>query len=84
MSAEIGFFGVVLGKLSFFVLAESLGGVESMVNHTASMSHGSVPLVEREAMGIYFETLRLSIGIEDADDLIDDLRLALDGCKKDK
>ncbi|ANU37042.1 PLP-dependent aspartate aminotransferase family protein [Vibrio scophthalmi] len=68
-----------IAKLRYFVLAESLGGVESMINHTASMSHGSVPKQEREAMGIYFETLRLSIGIEDADDLIDDLQQALEG-----
>ena len=68
-----------IGKLNYFVLAESLGGVESMLNHTATMSHGSVPEKEREAMGIYFETLRLSIGIEDADDLIEDLRQALEG-----
>ena len=68
-----------IGKLRYFVLAESLGGVESMINHTASMSHGSVPKEEREAMGIYFETLRLSIGIEDADDLINDLQQALEG-----
>ncbi|ROV61944.1 PLP-dependent transferase [Vibrio ponticus] len=67
-----------IGKLRYFVLAESLGGVESMINHTASMSHGSLPTEEREAMGIYFETLRLSIGIEDADDLIDDLKQALE------
>lgn len=68
-----------IGKLRYFVLAESLGGVESMINHTASMSHGSVPKEEREAMGIYFETLRLSIGIEDTDDLINDLQQALEG-----
>ncbi|KII79793.1 trans-sulfuration enzyme family protein [Vibrio renipiscarius] len=68
-----------IGKLRYFVLAESLGGVESMINHTASMSHGSVPKEERESMGIYFETLRLSIGIEDADDLINDLQQALEG-----
>ncbi|USD67808.1 PLP-dependent aspartate aminotransferase family protein [Vibrio sp. SCSIO 43136] len=67
-----------LGKLNYFVLAESLGGVESMVNHTASMSHGSVPVAEREAMGIYFETLRLSVGIESVEDLIADLEQALD------
>ena len=67
-----------IAKLRYFVLAESLGGVESMINHTASMSHGSVPKEEREAMGIYFETLRLSIGIEDADDLIHDLQQALE------
>ncbi len=68
-----------IGKLQYFVLAESLGGVESMVNHTASMSHGSVPEAECNAMGIYNETLRLSIGIEDADDLISDLKQALEG-----
>lgn len=66
-----------LSKLRYFVLAESLGGVESMINHTATMSHGSVPKAEQQTMGIYFETLRLSVGIEDANDLIQDLQQAL-------
>ncbi|GLO60591.1 cystathionine beta-lyase [Vibrio sp. MACH09] len=68
-----------IGKLNYFVLAESLGGVESMINHSASMSHGSMKKEEREAMGVYQTTLRLSIGLEDSNDLIDDLKQALKG-----
>ncbi|MEH3415251.1 trans-sulfuration enzyme family protein [Phytobacter diazotrophicus] len=64
-------------RLRYFVLAESLGGVESMVNHSASMSHGSMSREEKESIGIYDATLRLSIGIEDASDLIADLDRAL-------
>ncbi|HFF9515807.1 TPA: PLP-dependent aspartate aminotransferase family protein [Serratia marcescens] len=66
-----------LPRLKYFVLAESLGGVESMVNHSASMSHGAMSREERESIGIYDTTLRLSIGIEDAGDLIGDLDHAL-------
>ncbi len=66
-----------LSKLKYFVLAESLGGVESMVNHSASMSHGSMPKEEREAIGVYDTTLRLSVGCEHIDDLISDLSKAL-------
>ncbi len=64
-------------RLHYFVLAESLGGVESMVNHSASMSHGSMSREEQESIGIYDTTLRLSIGIEDVSDLIADLDRAL-------
>lgn len=66
-----------IAKLNYFVLAESLGGVESMVNHSASMSHGSMSQEERENIGIYDTTLRLSIGIEDINDLIADAEQAL-------
>ncbi|AJJ64505.1 trans-sulfuration enzyme family protein [Yersinia aldovae] len=66
-----------ISKLNYFVLAESLGGVESMVNHSASMSHGSMSKEEKENIGIYDTTLRLSIGIEDINDLKDDLEQAL-------
>ncbi|CNK42025.1 trans-sulfuration enzyme family protein [Yersinia aldovae] len=66
-----------ISKLNYFVLAESLGGVESMVNHSASMSHGSMSKEEKENIGIYDTTLRLSIGIEDINDLKDDLDQAL-------
>ncbi|MFM5687876.1 PLP-dependent transferase, partial [Aeromonas caviae] len=66
-----------LSGLKYFVLAESLGGVESMINHSASMSHGSMTPSERESIGIYDTTLRLSIGIEDIQDLKDDLANAL-------
>ncbi|CNK13443.1 putative cystathionine gamma-synthase [Yersinia aldovae] len=66
-----------ISKLNYFVLAESLGGVESMVNHSASMSHGSMSKEEKENIGIYDTTLRLSIGIEDINDLKYDLDQAL-------
>ena len=66
-----------LSGLKYFVLAESLGGVESMINHSASMSHGSMTPAERESIGIYETTLRFSIGIEDIQDLKDDLANAL-------
>lgn len=59
-----------------FALAESLGGVESLINHPASMTHGSIPKEVREAAGLKDSLIRLSIGIEDADDLIEDLEQA--------
>jgi len=58
-------------------LAVSLGGVESLVEHPASMSHGPIPEEERHATGITEGLIRLSVGIEDVDDLIEDLRQAL-------
>ena len=61
-----------------FALAESLGGVESLIGHPASMSHASMPLERREAAGIFDNLVRLSVGIEETDDLIEDLRMALD------
>ena len=66
-------------RLRVFALAESLGGVESLCCHPASMTHGSIPQAEREKRGVTDTLLRLSVGIEDADDLIADLRQALDG-----
>lgn len=65
-----------IGGLHYFVLAESLGGVESMINHSASMSHGSMSKEEREAIGVYDTTLRFSVGIEHIDDLLQDLDIA--------
>jgi cystathionine beta-lyase/cystathionine gamma-synthase len=62
----------------FFSLAESLGGVESLICHPARMTHGSIPKEERERRGITDSLLRLSVGIEDAADLIGDLRQALE------
>lgn len=62
-----------IGGLHYFVLAESLGGVESMINHSASMSHGSMSKEEREAIGVYDTTLRFSVGIEHINDLLQDL-----------
>lgn len=65
-----------IGGLHYFVLAESLGGVESMINHSASMSHGSMSKEEREAIGVYDTTLRFSVGIEHIDDLLQDMDIA--------
>ena len=61
-----------------FALAESLGGVESLVNHPAIMTHATVPREQREALGVTDTLIRLSVGIEDVDDLIRDLETALD------
>ena len=66
-----------MSRLRVFTLAESLGGVESLVDHPATMTHASVPKAEREKVGITEGLVRLSIGIEDADDLIADLGAAL-------
>jgi len=60
-----------------FALAESLGGVESLIGHPATMTHGSIPKAEREKTGIVDSLIRLSVGIEDADDLIQDLEGAM-------
>jgi len=59
-----------------FSLAESLGGVESLIGHPASMTHAAIPKKEREATGVVDSLIRLSVGIEDADDLIEDLQQA--------
>ncbi len=67
----------VLEKFELFSLAESLGGVESLCGHPASMTHASIPKEEREKAGLKDSLIRLSIGIEDADDLIADLAQAL-------
>jgi cystathionine gamma-lyase len=65
-----------LENLKIFALAESLGGVESLVDHPAIMTHASIPKEVREQLGIYDNLIRLSVGIEDSDDLIKDLELA--------
>ena len=66
-------------NLKLFALAESLGGVESLSNHPAIMTHASVPKETRKKLGISDSLVRLSVGIEDIEDLIDDLRGALEG-----
>jgi cystathionine gamma-lyase len=66
-----------LERVRLFSLAESLGGVESLIEHPAVMTHASVPPQNRAALGISDGLVRLSVGIEDADDLIEDLRRAL-------
>jgi cystathionine gamma-lyase len=67
----------VLSGTKLFSLAESLGGVESLIGHPASMTHGSIPLEERQKTGVVDSLIRLSVGIEDADDLIEDLKIAI-------
>jgi len=65
-----------LEKLHLFTLAESLGGVESLCGHPATMTHASIPKEEREKSGVTDSLIRLSVGIEDVDDLINDLKNA--------
>ena len=67
----------VLSSTHLFSLAESLGGVESLINHPASMTHASIPREERLKNGLTDSLIRLSVGVEDADDLIDDLNAAI-------
>ena len=67
----------VLERVQLFALAESLGGVESLIEHPATMTHGSIQEAQREALGISSSLIRISAGIEDGDDLIADLEQAL-------
>jgi cystathionine gamma-lyase len=67
----------LVSNLKVFTLAESLGGVESLAGHPASMTHASIPKAEREKTGITDSLIRLSVGIEHIDDLISDLKQAL-------
>jgi cystathionine beta-lyase/cystathionine gamma-synthase len=67
----------VLSSTKLFSLAESLGGVESLINHPASMTHASIPREERIKNGLSDSLIRLSVGIEDAEDLIEDLEQAM-------
>jgi cystathionine beta-lyase/cystathionine gamma-synthase len=67
----------VLSSTKIFALAESLGGVESLINHPASMTHASIPREERIKNGLSDSLIRLSVGVEDADDLIEDLNQAI-------
>ncbi|HEY0365096.1 MAG TPA: PLP-dependent transferase, partial [Pyrinomonadaceae bacterium] len=66
-----------LENTHLFALAESLGGVESLINHPAIMTHGSIPPDMRATLGITDSLVRLSVGVEDVEDLKDDLRTAL-------
>jgi cystathionine gamma-lyase/cystathionine beta-lyase/cystathionine gamma-lyase/homocysteine desulfhydrase len=68
----------VLNRVRLMALAESLGGVETLISHPASMTHASVPADRRQAMGLTDSLVRISVGIEDVDDLIADLRQALE------
>lgn len=67
----------VISETKLFTLAESLGGVESLCGHPASMTHASIPKEEREKAGLKDSLIRLSVGVEDADDLIEDLKQAI-------
>ncbi|HPI79099.1 MAG TPA: PLP-dependent transferase, partial [Cyclobacteriaceae bacterium] len=69
----------LMESVKLFTLAESLGGVESLINHPASMTHASIPKEEREKNGLSDSLIRLSVGIEDAEDLLEDLSTALEG-----
>ena len=67
----------IVERLKIFTLAESLGGVESLCGHPESMTHASIPKDEREKIGVVDSLIRLSVGIEDEDDLIADLKQAI-------
>ena len=67
----------IIENLKIFTLAVSLGGVESLSGHPASMTHASIPKEEREKTGVVDSLIRLSVGIEDEEDLINDLKQAL-------
>jgi cystathionine beta-lyase len=71
----------VMEGFSIFALAESLGGVESLCGHPATMTHASIPKAEREKVGIVDSLIRLSVGVEDAEDLKNDLSNALSKIK---
>ncbi len=71
----------LISSFKYFTLAESLGGVESLVDHPASMTHASIPKEEREKIGLSDGLIRFSAGIEEADDLIEDLKIALNKIK---
>ena len=68
----------LLSGTKLFALAESLGGVESLINHPATMTHASIPREERIKNGLSDSLIRLSIGLEDIDDLLEDLKQALE------
>jgi len=68
----------IASSFKVFSLAESLGGVESLINHPATMTHASIPKDEREKVGVVDNLLRLSVGVEDIEDLIEDLKNALE------
>lgn len=67
----------IMKNTHYFTLAESLGGVESLIGHPASMTHASIPREQRLSVGLTDSLVRLSVGVEDADDLIEDLKFAL-------
>ena len=70
-------FALFMNKDAILGIIESLGGVESLVNHPASMTHASIPKSERDRIGVVEGLIRLSVGIEDVDDLLADIDAAL-------
>ena len=81
ISFDLGSFDAaraMLGKVRLCSLGESLGGVETLISHPATMTHGSIPEEERETLGIRMGLVRISVGIEDVEDLIADLSNALE------
>jgi cystathionine beta-lyase/cystathionine gamma-synthase len=74
----------LISSFTVFSLAESLGGVESLVDHPASMTHASIPASERAKIGLSDGLVRFSIGIEDTEDLVTDLEIALNKVLLDK
>jgi len=67
----------IVKRVKLFALAESLGGVESLIGHPATMTHASIPKEEREKSGVVDSLIRLSVGAEDSVDLVRDLKQAL-------
>jgi cystathionine beta-lyase len=68
----------LVSNTQYFTLAESLGGVESLICHPSSMTHAAIPREEREKTGVVDSLIRLSVGVEDIDDLISDLNTTFD------
>ena len=67
----------IASSFHVFSLAESLGGVESLINHPVTMTHASIPKADRDKAGVVDNLLRLSVGVEDIEDIIADLKQAL-------
>ncbi len=76
LDGDLNYVKDFLSRLKIFIVAESLGGVESLIEHPALMTHASIPRKTRESLGITDSLIRVSVGIEDVDDLIEDLRNA--------
>jgi cystathionine beta-lyase/cystathionine gamma-synthase len=69
----------MLARVRLCSLGESLGGVETLIGHPATMTHGAIPEADRQRLGITMGLIRISVGIEDVEDLIADLESALEG-----
>ncbi|AYC19282.1 Cystathionine beta-lyase [Dickeya dianthicola] len=79
LRGDADYAGAVITRTRLFTLAESLGGVESLISQPFNMTHASLPLEQRLRLGITPQLLRLSVGIENVEDLIADIRQALTG-----